>query len=191
QVNCQTCDSTIPYARCSTNSACGCLPMVGADNIGICAFLWKFCSQLLPCGSSQGCSEPDHVCVQHSRCSNKPLCYPVSMMNDNICPPQLTVMNTTMATIATTTTTVTINNTVIKSKFQQYGTIVAGGHRNGDKLDHISGPHRFFIDENKAITMLDSWKNRVIKWKSNEKQGAIVAGGNGKGNRIDQFDGPS
>ncbi|UJR38819.1 hypothetical protein I4U23_031484 [Adineta vaga] len=55
-VNSQICHTVLSYARCSTNSACGCFPVVGADNVGICAFLWKFCSHLVPCGPSQDCS---------------------------------------------------------------------------------------------------------------------------------------
>ena len=90
QVKCQVCDNTIAYDRCSTNNACGCFLMVGAQNVGVCAFLWKFCSQLVSCGSSQDCSVKDHICVHHHRCSNDPVCYPLSMMNENICPPAST-----------------------------------------------------------------------------------------------------
>ena len=89
-MNSQICDSTIPYSECSTNGACGCFPMVGATNVGVCAFLWKFCSQLVPCGLTQKCSNADYICVHHRRCSDSPMCYPLSMINENTCPPRAT-----------------------------------------------------------------------------------------------------
>ena len=87
QINSETCNSTIPYNQCSKNGACGCFPMVGAENVGVCGFLWKFCSHLQPCGPSQECSNSDHICIHHSRCNNHPICYPLTMINENICPP--------------------------------------------------------------------------------------------------------
>jgi hypothetical protein len=80
------CHSATPYNRCSTNSACGCFPAVNSPNVGVCAFLWNFCSELVPCGSSQDCSDPEHICVHHSRCSDYPVCYPLSMTVEKICP---------------------------------------------------------------------------------------------------------
>ncbi len=87
QVNAQICRGMSQYDRCSTNSACGCFQMAGANNIGVCGFLWSFCSRLMPCGSLlNDCSEPDHICVHHIRCGDYPVCYPLSMIDEDICP---------------------------------------------------------------------------------------------------------
>ena len=56
--------------------------MIGANDVGVCAFLWKSCSQLVPCGSSQDCSDADHICVHHRRCNDSPVCYPLSMIEE-------------------------------------------------------------------------------------------------------------
>ncbi|CAF4246057.1 unnamed protein product, partial [Rotaria sordida] len=87
------CDSTTAYGRCSSNNACKCYPMAGANNVGVCTFIWKPCSLLVPCCSLQECSDPDSICVHHNRCSNSPICYPLSMIKEDICPLLLTVTN--------------------------------------------------------------------------------------------------
>ncbi|CAF1551503.1 unnamed protein product [Adineta ricciae] len=87
-VNGQLCPNTTQYGRCSMNSACGCLHMAGANNVGICGFLYGFCSKLTPCESTDNlCDEPHHICVHHPRCSSHPVCYPVSMIDQQVCPP--------------------------------------------------------------------------------------------------------
>ncbi len=88
RVNSQTCYGKSQYDQCSTNGACGCFHMSGADDTGICGFLWVTCSQLALCGSSNNtCDDPDHICVRHPRCHSLPVCYPVSMIDQRICPP--------------------------------------------------------------------------------------------------------
>ncbi|CAF4863694.1 unnamed protein product, partial [Rotaria sp. Silwood2] len=61
--------------------------MIGADNTGICGLLSITCSQLAPCESSNNpCSAPGHICVHHPRCHLLPVCYPLSMIDQRICP---------------------------------------------------------------------------------------------------------
>ena len=87
-MNSQICQGISQYGQCSTNTACGCFHMTDANDIGICGFLWAPCSQLVPCGSSNNaCDNPDHICVRHPRCNSLPVCYPVSMIDQRICPP--------------------------------------------------------------------------------------------------------
>ena len=85
-VNSQICRNMSPYGRCSSNSACGCIPMAGASNVGVCAFMWTFCAELQPCGPSLHCPDRSHLCVHHSRCGDDPICYPVSMIDRSLCP---------------------------------------------------------------------------------------------------------
>jgi hypothetical protein len=62
--------------------------MAGAADTGICGFLYGPCSELVSCEPSRNiCYEPNHICVHHPRCSLHPVCYPVSMMDQRICPP--------------------------------------------------------------------------------------------------------
>ena len=87
RVNSQICHG-IQYDRCSTNSDCGCLHMAGAADTGICGFLLGACSEFAACASSNNaCQEPSHTCVHHPRCHLLPVCYPVSMIDQRICPP--------------------------------------------------------------------------------------------------------
>ncbi|CAF1631981.1 unnamed protein product, partial [Adineta ricciae] len=159
EVNSQICDSTIPYSRCSSNSACKCYPMVGAKNVGVCTFILKTCSQLIPCGSSQECSDPDSICIRHSRCNNSPVCYPLSMINENICP--------------------SLSTGVQSKKWKQNGMTVAGGNGHGDKLNQLWNPEGIFIDNNQNIFIADHQNCRIVEWKLNETEGTVVVGGNG------------
>ncbi len=84
----QKCYGTSQYDRCSMNSACGCFHLPGANNTGICAFLWETCSELVSCiNSNKACYEPDHICVHHPRCFLHPVCYPMSRIDRLFCPP--------------------------------------------------------------------------------------------------------
>ncbi|CAF1543093.1 unnamed protein product, partial [Adineta ricciae] len=169
QVNSLICNSTIPYSRCSKNSACGCFPMAGADNVGICAFLWKFCSELVSCESSQECYKRDHICVHHHRCNSYPVCYPLSMMNETICPLQ--------------------SNEIKFNKWNQFGRNIAGGNGKGSDLNQLSHPRGIFIDRNQNIFIADSKNDRIVQWKINENKGKIVVDGNG--NKTDQLNSPT
>ncbi|CAF1460799.1 unnamed protein product [Adineta ricciae] len=195
QVNCQICYNMSQYDRCSKNSACGCFKMVNTENFGICASLRPICSQLDLCESSNNvCTKDNHICVRHPSCNSNPVCYPISMMDEKICPTTETMNTTTTSTITITTTTSTATTTTIqptKTKFQQFGTTVAGGNGYGNQLNQLSSPYGIFVDQNKNIFIVASWNHRIIEWKSNEIQGKIIAGGNGQGNRLDQLYYPS
>ncbi|CAF4182317.1 unnamed protein product [Adineta steineri] len=109
------------------------------------------------------------VCVQHPRCHEQPLCYPMAMSKQNICPP-LTNKN--------------------NSKWKQHGITVAGGNGDGDQLNQLANPSGTYIDDNKSILIADVHNHRIVEWKYNAKQGQIIAGGNGQGNKLDQLDTP-
>ncbi|CAF4125391.1 unnamed protein product, partial [Adineta steineri] len=88
QVESQICNEIAQYDRCSTNSACGCFSKTNATENGICAFLWATCSTLETCDvSNNKCHQPNTVCVRHPRCHERPVCYPMSMAGQHICPP--------------------------------------------------------------------------------------------------------
>ncbi|CAF1031635.1 unnamed protein product [Adineta steineri] len=107
QVRSQLCLDVDQYGPCSLNGACGCFHMAGLVDTGVCGFLWPICSQLKPCNSSSNaCDQPDTICVQHRRCRDIPLCYPVSMMDQRICPSMEMTNSTTTITVATSTPTI-------------------------------------------------------------------------------------
>ncbi|CAF4337304.1 unnamed protein product [Rotaria socialis] len=83
----RVCEGALQYDRCSLNTACGCLPLSSNDNNAICAYLGIGCSELNSCAmDNQTCFEPNHVCVKHTRCHNRPLCYPIDMATHDMCP---------------------------------------------------------------------------------------------------------
>ncbi len=86
-VKSQTCTSQ--SGLCSSNNACGCLPITFSDNIGICGLLNVSCSRLSPCRPDDTCQSADFVCVDYSQCSSTPLCYPLLMIDRRLCPPML------------------------------------------------------------------------------------------------------
>lgn len=86
-VNSQACNSTVEYSPCSSNNNCGCLPYSTSEGEGVCALLTQSCSSLVSCQSSYDtCAQSEYICVRHSRCSSSPLCYPLSMVDQDICP---------------------------------------------------------------------------------------------------------
>ncbi|CAF1050216.1 unnamed protein product [Adineta steineri] len=88
QVKSQICNGIAQYDRCSTNSACGCFSNTNGTDNGICAFVWATCSTLETCDASNNkCHQRNTVCVRHPRCHNRPVCYPISMTAQHICPP--------------------------------------------------------------------------------------------------------
>jgi hypothetical protein len=88
RVKSQICHGTSQNDRCSTNPACGCLHMTSAADTGICSFLNGSCSELISCKfGNNDCYEPGHICVRHPQCFSDPVCYPVSMIDQQICPP--------------------------------------------------------------------------------------------------------
>ena len=87
QVQAQTCQGAMQYDQCSSNMACGCLPLVNTDNAGICAYLHVRCSELTSCAKdNRTCYRPNHLCVNHSRCHSAPTCYPTEVGLQMLCP---------------------------------------------------------------------------------------------------------
>ncbi|CAF0891669.1 unnamed protein product [Adineta steineri] len=172
QIKTQICEKTPQYDECSTNSACGCFHVIGANNdTGICGFRWLACSRLVLCNSSDyTCSQPNTTCVQHPQCNYLPVCYPVTMTDQSICPPMKNKIN---------------------PKWKQSAITVAGENAEGQKLNQLSFPRGIFIDEKKNIFIADGDNHRIVEWKYNAKEGKIIAGGNGQGNRMDQLNLPT
>ncbi|CAF4143920.1 unnamed protein product [Adineta steineri] len=172
KVKSQICEKIPQYGQCSTNIACGCFHMVGADeNTGVCGFLWPTCSRLQPCISSDNsCLQPNTICVQHPYCDDRPLCYPTTLIQENYCPPMT-------------------NKTSLKWK--QSAITVAGGHGHGSELNQLSSPSGIFIDDENTIYIADAHNHRIVTWKPDSKNGQVIAGGNGMGNAHDQLYWPS
>ena len=57
------------------------------------------------------------------------------------------------------------------------GTIVAGGHGRGNKLNQLYNPVFIFIDREDTLYITDSDNHRVIKWRKDAKEGIVVADG--------------
>ncbi|CAF1017938.1 unnamed protein product [Adineta steineri] len=91
QVKPQICYKENAYDTCSTNSGCGCFHMDVTPGVGVCGFLWVACAKLEPCdlSSAKKCSnENNTICVHHPRCHPHPVCYPTTMLDERICPPE-------------------------------------------------------------------------------------------------------
>ncbi|CAF3787263.1 unnamed protein product [Rotaria sp. Silwood1] len=54
------------------------------------------------------------------------------------------------------------------------GTIVAGGHGEGDGLNQLNRPRYLFVDRQQAVYVSDTDNHRVMKWNKNAKEGIII-----------------
>ncbi|CAF4351507.1 unnamed protein product, partial [Adineta steineri] len=170
QVKSQLCRKTPQYGSCSTNSACGCFHMVGTnDDAGVCGFLWPTCYRLVPCNSSGKPCQSNTICVRHPECDDRPLCYPVEMIDQTMCPPMQDMIN---------------------SKWKQHGITAVGGNGLGNGLNQLFYPLGISVDDKKTIYIADPGNHRIIEWKYDSKNGQVIAGGNGQGNRNDQLNAP-
>ena len=70
------------------------------------------------------------------------------------------------------------------------GTVVAGGNKNGNRLDQLSNPHYVFVDRDHSVYVSEYGNHRVMKWMEGAKQGIVVAGDQGKGNGLTQLSCP-
>ncbi|CAF1368042.1 unnamed protein product [Adineta steineri] len=172
QIKSQLCENVAQYDRCSTNSACGCFHrVVTSDDAGVCGFLWPTCSHLAPCNAStNSCTQLNTVCVQHPRCYELPLCYPIALSKQNMCPPKTNKINL---------------------KWKQNAITVAGGNGYGEELNQLNRPFGIFIDKKKNIFIADMLNHRIVEWGYNAKEGQIIAGENDTGDRIDQLNYPT
>lgn len=99
--------------QCSSNPACRCLPLSSAEFVGVCTASTVTCSSLTPCEEDNvTCLKPYTICLRQRQCDNfdRPVCYPLSALYPDACPPSpiyenTTAMLTTTTTVTTTTTT--------------------------------------------------------------------------------------
>ncbi|CAF3367309.1 unnamed protein product [Rotaria socialis] len=75
-------------------------------------------------------------------------------------------------------------------KGESQGTVVAGGNRDGNRLDQISDPTYVFVDRDHSVYVSEYGNNRVTKWMEGAKGGVVVAGGQGEGNYLTQLSYP-
>ncbi|CAF3646532.1 unnamed protein product [Rotaria sp. Silwood1] len=70
------------------------------------------------------------------------------------------------------------------------GTLVAGGHGEGNGLNQFNGPTYIFIDQQHTVYVTDRNNHRVMKWDKYATEGIVVAGGQGKVNALTQLSFP-
>lgn len=70
------------------------------------------------------------------------------------------------------------------------GTIVAGGHGEGNGLHQFNRPAFMFVDQHRNLYVVDRDNNRVMKWCKDATEGIVVAGGHGVGNALTQLSFP-
>jgi sugar lactone lactonase YvrE len=70
------------------------------------------------------------------------------------------------------------------------GTVVAGGHGQGNRLNQLNTPCYVFVDENHSVYVSDYRNHRVMKWIKGAKEGIIVAGSKDRGNDLTQLSNP-
>ncbi len=84
------------------------------------------------------------------------------------------------------------NNEVRRWKIgERNGTIVAGGHGQGNQLNQLNIPTYLFVDEDHSVYVSDNYNHRVMKWLKGAKEGMVVAGGQGDGHSSTQLYFPS
>ncbi|CAF1194592.1 unnamed protein product [Rotaria sordida] len=179
RVETQTCQNASLYDQCSSNVACGCLQSAHTPNDGICSYLYVSCSELSACAvDNRTCWEPEHECVTHPHCHTGPLCYPLNMATQTVCPPILTT---------TSNPSLPQDGICAEAKWNRNGVIIAGGNYGSD-LNQLMAPHGMFVDDNDTIYIADGANQRIVKWMPGANSSQVVAGGNGKGNNSDQFE---
>ncbi|CAF2046393.1 unnamed protein product [Rotaria magnacalcarata] len=180
-ISSETCRDASQYSECSTNKDCGCFPLATSDKSGICGFLWVACSRLDPCQTpGNTCEKLDHKCVRHPQCNSAPVCYPISMIDKQICP----------SSEDTTSPSVPNNTICTTATWSRQGISVAGGFGWGNALNQLYYPMGIFVDVNRTVYVADTNNARVVKWTQNATFGQIVAGGYGVGSGTAQFYGP-
>ncbi|CAF4154374.1 unnamed protein product [Adineta steineri] len=177
QVKSQLCRKTPQYGPCSTNSACGCFHMVGTnDDAGVCGFLWPTFYRLVPCNSSGKPCQSNTICVRHPECDDRPLCYPVEMIDQTMCSPMQDYE---------------FNRVMKWKKGAKEGSIVAGGNGIGNGLNQLVNPIGVIVDQLGQIYVADAANGRVVRWREGNDKGEIVVGGNGIGRGSNQLNHPT
>ncbi|CAF1315679.1 unnamed protein product [Rotaria sordida] len=197
------------YDWCSSNTACAYFHIDGVADHGICGFEDIPCSELTSCESKNNrCYEFEHICVHHPRCHNLPVCYPVSMISQQICPPVTTpnVTITTAMPISTITIAKDTNQefacfipvplrtsaTFIPSNatWIQNGISVARGNGRGTEINQFAYPLGIYVDDVQTVYVADQYNDRIVEWKYGATSGKVVAGGNEGGNETHQLNKP-
>jgi sugar lactone lactonase YvrE len=62
------------------------------------------------------------------------------------------------------------------------GTLVAGGHGQGEDINQLNGPTFIFVDRQHAVYVSDWGNLRVMRWDVGAEKGILIAGGHGVGN---------
>jgi hypothetical protein len=84
----QICHGMFQYDRCSTNSACRCLHIVGAAaGTGICVMDQFIFAGLAPCLlPNNWCLDQTAICINHPLYNDFPVCLPKAETDPRICP---------------------------------------------------------------------------------------------------------
>ncbi|CAF4379342.1 unnamed protein product [Rotaria sp. Silwood2] len=170
------------YDQCSTNSACGCFHFAAAYNSGICGLLYVTCSQLSSCGSLNSlCYEPGHICVQHPRCHNLPVCYPSSMAAQEICP--------TIPPIITASPSSRSGDGICATTTWNFkGVTVAGGHGAGSAENQLYHPAGLFVGDDGTVYNTLTTKTDTMffeRFTPGVSSGRVVAGRGKAGSHSD------
>ena len=64
--------------------------------------------------------------------------------------------------------------------------VVAGGNKQGDRINQLNTPSFIFVDRNYSLYVSDALNHRVMKWVENAKEGSVAAGGRGEGKNLTQ-----
>ena len=86
-VNSQTC-KVAEKNPCSKNSHCSCLPLKHGNETGVCGVVSVNCSQLVSCEAVNSGCYPGEICAHLSQCGKAPVCYPLSLTDEHLCPPK-------------------------------------------------------------------------------------------------------
>ncbi|CAF3367200.1 unnamed protein product [Rotaria socialis] len=199
QVKSQACQGATQYDQCSSNIACGCLPLMNIDNSSICVLLHVKCSDLVSCAeNSRVCYRPAHQCVRHPQCHSTPVCYPEAMALQVLCPPipatttpssvvpddgicENAIWNINGATVAggngegSYTLDVQQQGLNISSDLgASSGRVVAGGHEEGNQTNQLTYVTKVIVDKNGTMFICDRDIMQVKRWFKDATHGEIL-----------------
>lgn len=180
-------------AGCSINTDCACHDISkrgggegGSTSVGegMCASTMISCSVLTPCENDRvTCKQPETICVQDHRCSNRPVCYPIALANLAVCPP---VPASNLSIVGEPESEIII----CREATWQNGKLVAGQYI-GFELTEFNMLEDFIIDEDRNIYVADTKNHRIVKWSPNATKGELLAGGRGPGSAREQLNEPT
>ncbi|CAF3438269.1 unnamed protein product [Rotaria sp. Silwood2] len=71
------------------------------------------------------------------------------------------------------------------------GTLVAGGHGKGARLNQLNQPKYLFADRQQAVYVSDHGNHHVMKWDKDATEKIIIAAGQSEGNALTQLNHPN